>query len=133
MADDHRLAIEAADDRLLVVGDLADPLASEYLRMRSGLIDRLGVVRPAWRQCHVAGLLEQRYPAVPARGEQPEPVNEDNGCGFRGVRALDLRSLVLSDGRLGGRDGHLLLLVSRDNRTLRVRLQRRICCAAPTH
>ena len=44
-------------------------------------------------------------------------MNEDNGCGGRGVRALDLRCLMGSDGVLGGRDGHLLLLVSRDNRT----------------
>jgi len=102
-----------------VVGDLADPLAREHLRVLSGLGDRLGIVGPARCQGHVAGLFEQRDPAVPARRQQPEPVNEDNGCGARGVRALDLRGLVPSDGRLGGCGGHLLLLVSRHNRTVR--------------
>src|SRR5262249_6899978 len=58
----------------------------------------------------VACRLEQRDPAIPARGQQPEPVNEDNGSGARRVRALDLRCFVPGDGWLGGLDGHLFLL-----------------------
>jgi hypothetical protein len=57
-ADDHRLSIEAADDRLLVVGDLPDPLASEHLRVLPGLGNRLGIVRPAGCHAHVAGFFE---------------------------------------------------------------------------
>jgi hypothetical protein len=45
-------------------------------------------------------------------------VNEDDGCGFRGVGAVDLRRFVVSNGRRGGRDGHLLLLASRDSQDL---------------
>src|SRR5688572_16367576 len=56
VADDHRLPIKAADDRLLIVGDLADPLTCEHLRMRSGLGDCLGIVGPARGQPHVASL-----------------------------------------------------------------------------
>src|SRR6185369_3995065 len=37
----------------------------------------------------------------------PEPVNEDNGCGVRGVRAVDLRGLVLGDRMFGD---HVFLL-----------------------
>src|SRR5262249_52646453 len=61
-----------------------------------------------------------RHPAIPARGKQPKPVNEDNWCGVRGVCALDLRNLVISKCRLSG-DGHVLLLVSRDSRSSVVR------------
>src|SRR5215471_10236374 len=117
MTDDHGLPIQAVDDRLLVVCDLADSLAGEHLRVLSGRGDCLGIVGPARCHTHIAGLLEERYPAVPARGQQPEPVDEHDGCRARGVRALDLRYLVRSDGRLGDRDGHLLLLVSRDSST----------------
>ena len=84
------------------------------------------IIRPS--RCHpdVASLFEQRHPAVPARRQQPEPVNEDNGCGIRGVRALDLRCLVLRDGRLGGCDGHLLLLVFVTTGRYGSRRQRRV-------
>jgi hypothetical protein len=50
VADDDRLAVEPADDRLLVVGDLADALAGEDLRLLLSLRDRLRLVRPARRQ-----------------------------------------------------------------------------------
>src|SRR5262249_46052892 len=99
MADDHRLSLKAADDRLLVVCDLAYSLAGEYLRVRSGCGHCLWVVGPARCHAHEAGLLEQRHPAVPAGGQEPEPVNEDNGWGARSVRTFHLRCLVLSEGR----------------------------------
>src|SRR5262249_25366747 len=85
-------------------------------RVLSGLRDRLGIVGPARCHRHIAGLLEQLHPAIPARGQQPEPVNEDHRCGARSVRALDLLRLVLSDGRF---DGHLLLLVCPESGSLR--------------
>jgi len=69
VADDDWLPIQAADDRFLVVGDLADTLAREHLRVLFGLGDRLGIVGPARGQRHVANLLEQCHPAVPARGQ----------------------------------------------------------------
>jgi hypothetical protein len=42
VADDGRLVVQPADDLLVVVGDLADRLAGEHLRMGLGLLDRAG-------------------------------------------------------------------------------------------
>src|SRR5262249_3789863 len=87
----------------------------------------LWIVGPARRHPHVAGCLEECHPAVPARGKQPETMNEDNGPGAGGVRALDLCSLVISESRFGGRGVHVRLLVSCDSTTSVVRS----CCLRP--
>jgi hypothetical protein len=76
--------------RVVVVGDLLDPLAGEHLRVGVGLLDRLGVVGPAGRQRGEAGLLEHRGPSVPAGGKQPEAVDEDDRRPAGRVRPLDL-------------------------------------------
>jgi hypothetical protein len=117
VADDQGLAIQPADDPVLVVRDLVDPLAGEHLGVLSGLGDRVGVVRPS--RCHrdVTGLFEEGHPPVPARGQQPEPMNEDNGGRVGGVGTVDLCRFVVSHGRFGGRDGHLPLLVFGNSKT----------------
>ena len=51
------------------------------------------------RQRRVAGLLEDRRPAVPAARQQPEAVDEDDRRAPRRVRRLDLLRLVLGDRR----------------------------------
>jgi hypothetical protein len=76
VADDRRLAVQPADDGLEVVGDLPDRLAGEHLGMLGRLLDRLGVVRPAGGQGHIAVVLEQLGPAVPAVGQQPQAMHE---------------------------------------------------------
>ena len=97
--DDGRLLLEPADDRVEVVGDLADGLVREDLGVGVGLLHRVGVVRPARRQRGVAGLLEQRRPAVPAARQEPEAVDEDDRRQTGPVGAVDLLVVVLGDGR----------------------------------
>ena len=87
------------DDLVEVVGDLADGLVGEHLGVRVGLLDRLGVVGPAGRQRRVAGLLEDRRPAVPAARQQPQAVDEHDRLQAGRVRARDLLGLVLGDRR----------------------------------
>ena len=66
MADHRRLLLKLAD-RLDVVGrDLADALVREDLGMRLPLGHRLGIVGPPRLHGGVAGLLEDRGPAIPA-------------------------------------------------------------------
>jgi hypothetical protein len=48
VADHGRLAVERADDRLEVVGDLADALAREDVGVGVGLLDGLGIVQSPW-------------------------------------------------------------------------------------
>ena len=86
------LLVELADDLVEVVGDLADGLVGEHLGVGVGLLDGLGVVRPARRERGVAGLLEERRPAIPAARQQPEAVDEDDGrAGRSRSRARPLR------------------------------------------
>ena len=89
MTDDRRFAVELVDQVLDVVGDLADTLVGENIRVGVGLGDCLGIVGPAGLNRDVAGFLEQRGPAVPARGQQPAVHEHDWGVPG-GVRALDL-------------------------------------------
>src|SRR5262245_46536493 len=107
MADDHGLPIQAADDRFLVVGDFGDPLARKHLGVLPGLGDGLWIVGPARRDGNVTGFLEERHPAVPARRQQPEAMNEHDRRGFGRVRAVNLSAFVVSKGRFGGRHGAL--------------------------
>jgi hypothetical protein len=57
VSDDHRFPVQATDDRLFIVGDLADPLAREQLGVLSRLGDGVGIVRP---------------PGVDKRNREPE-------------------------------------------------------------
>jgi hypothetical protein len=99
VADDRRLPVQPSDDLLEVIGDLADRLAGERMRMGLGLLDRLRVVRPPGCHCHVAALLEEGRPAVPAVRKQPQPVDEDDRWLAGDVRLLALLQLVRRDGR----------------------------------
>ena len=87
-----------------VVGNLANRLVREHLRVRLRLLDRLRVVRPARRERGVAGLLEQRGPPIPAAREQPQAVDEHDRCLAGAVGLVDLLLLVL-----GERAGHAVL------------------------
>ena len=97
MADDRRFCGEPGDDRLLVVGDVADALAGEHARVLLRFRHAFGIVRPARRHRRVAGLLEQLRPAIPARGEKPQAVHEHDGRTARRVGPLDLRLLLVAD------------------------------------
>jgi hypothetical protein len=69
MTDDGRLALQLADHRFEVVGDLFDRLAGEDFGVRACLPDRLGIVWPARCQGGLARFLKEGLPAVPAAGQ----------------------------------------------------------------
>jgi len=71
VTDDDRLLRQPADDPVEVVRHLAHRLVREDPRVGVRLLDGFGIVRPAWRQRRVAGLLEDPGPAIPAAGQQP--------------------------------------------------------------
>src|SRR5438045_1468309 len=73
-----------------MVSDVSDGLVGEDFGMLVGLLDRLGVIGPSGCERCVAGLIENRRPAVPAMGQQPETVNEDDRCASAGVGLIDL-------------------------------------------
>jgi len=106
VADHRRLLIEPSDDPLEVVGDLADALVGEDLRVRLRLLDGLRIIGPARRDGDEAGLLEQRGPAVPAARQEPQPVDEDDRNASGTVRLLDLRRLVVAEHCRWGRISH---------------------------
>ena len=89
-----RLLVQGRDDLGRVIGDLLQGLVGEDLGFRPGDLDRFRIVRPVRRQRDVPGLLEQRGPAVPARGQQPQPVDEDHRRRRARIRALDLLALA---------------------------------------
>jgi hypothetical protein len=60
-----------------------------------GLLDRLGVVRPAGGQRHIAVVLEQLRPAIPAARQQPQAVDEHHWLAASLIGALALLQLVL--------------------------------------
>jgi hypothetical protein len=88
--DHGRLLLEPADHLGEVVGHLADRLAGEHLGVRPRLSDGFGIIRPPRRQCREAGLLEDGGPALPAAGQQPEAVDEDDRRPVGRVGAFDL-------------------------------------------
>jgi hypothetical protein len=90
VADHGRLAAELADDTRVVIGHLADGLVGEGLGVGDGLFDRVRVIRPARAHRRVAGLGEVLGPAIPAAGQQPEPVDEYDGRASARVGLLDL-------------------------------------------
>ena len=97
VADDRRLLGQASDDLVEVVGDLPHRLVGEHLGMGLGLLDGGRVVRPAGRERDVAGLLEQRRPAIPTARQQPQAVNEDHRRESTLVRARHLLGFVTGD------------------------------------
>src|ERR1700694_295307 len=65
VSDHGRLLLQLADHFRVMVGNLSDGLTGEYLRVLVGLVHRLGVIGPSRRERRVAGLLENRGPAIP--------------------------------------------------------------------
>ena len=122
VADDGRLLVQPPDDLLEVAGHLADRLAGEHLRMRLGLLDRVRIVWPSWGQGDEAVLLEYRHPAVPAAGQQPQPMNEHHRRSAGRVGRFALLELMLGDRHLrrrrvgsGGRHGRSASLWHHDS------------------
>jgi len=95
--DEGRLLRELADHVAEVVGDLPDALVGEHLGMLVRVLDGAGIIRPARREGGIARLLEHRTPAIPARRQQPEPVDEDDRCELRSIGFLDLLCFVVGD------------------------------------
>ena len=83
--DDDRRLVETGDDPGVVLGDLVDAEVGDRVRVLPRLFDRRSLVRPAGRAGSVAGRAEQLDPGLPARGVQPQAVDEDNWLGH--VRA----------------------------------------------
>jgi hypothetical protein len=75
-------AFELSDHCAEIVGDLADGLAREHVRAGVRLGDGVGIVGPPRGQRCVSRLLEQRRPPIPAAGEQPQAVAEDDKRDF---------------------------------------------------
>ena len=76
VAHDDRRRVEAADDRLVVVGDL---LEAEALQRRGVLADRLHVAvvdsGPAGGEHGVTATLEALLPALPAQRRHPQAMD----------------------------------------------------------
>ena len=66
MPDYGGLVLQRPDDLGEVVGYLSNRLVCEDFRLGVGLLDGRGVIRPPGCQRRIAGLLEERGPAVPA-------------------------------------------------------------------
>src|SRR5438067_10721546 len=90
MADDGGLRLELADGVNVVIRDLFDALVGKDLRVVLCLLNGVRVIWPARREGRVALLFEQRAPAVPTAGEEPEAVYEHDRLHSRGVGAVDL-------------------------------------------
>ena len=99
MADDGWLLVELLDHAVEMVGDVLDRLAREHARVRLCLRDGLGIVWPARSERRVAGLLEERLPAVPAARQQPQSVDENDRRAPRRVGVVDLLLFVLREVR----------------------------------
>jgi hypothetical protein len=97
MPDEGRLPLEPADHVTEVVGDLPDRLVGEDLGVPVGFIDGVGIVGPAGGKGDIACLLEDRPPAIPAAGQQPQTVDKHDRGEPRGVGLLDLGCLVIGN------------------------------------
>jgi hypothetical protein len=95
--DDRWLPVQGGDDLGRVIGDLLEGLLGEDFRFRPGDFDSFGIVRPVRGEGDVPGLLEHRGPGIPARRQQPEPVDEDHRRGVGRIRAIDLLALAFRD------------------------------------
>src|SRR5256885_15981685 len=106
MADQGRLLVEPADDLGVAVRDLSYRLVRENLGVGVRLFDGVRITRPARANRRVPGLFEERCPAVPAAGQQPQTVDENDRREPRRVGAFEL----LIDSRGSRRNRHALLL-----------------------
>ena len=95
--DDRRLLRELADHVLEVIGDLADRLAGEHLRMGVRLVDGLGIVGPARRERRVTRLLEELRQRSQLLGSSHRPWTKTTGVWPDALAAFDLGRLVLGD------------------------------------
>ncbi len=62
-----------------MIRDLGDAVAGRLLRVRTGFVDGVGAARPRRSDRAEACLTEKIDPRLPARGVDPEAVDEDNG------------------------------------------------------
>src|SRR5712692_1806021 len=76
MADDGGLPLELTDGVDIVLRHLLDALVGKDLRVLLGRLDGVRLIGPDRRERGVALLFEQRSPAVPTAGEEPEAVYE---------------------------------------------------------
>src|SRR2546421_3262742 len=90
MADDGGLPLELMDGVDIVLRHLLDALVGKDLRVTLGLLDGVRVIGPARRESRVALLLEERTPAVPTAGEEPQAVDEHDRLLPLRVGAVDL-------------------------------------------
>jgi hypothetical protein len=67
--ENRRLLVQPGNDLGGVIGDLSQSLLGEDFWVRPRTFDRFRIIWPARRQRDVPGLLEQRGPALPARGQ----------------------------------------------------------------
>ena len=78
VADEGGLGIEQPDHVGQVVGDVLDRLLGEDIGVGVRLGDGLRIVGPARGERAVAGCLEGLPPPIPASGEEPQAVDEDD-------------------------------------------------------
>ena len=78
MTDNGGPRLELSDRVGVVIGDLLDPLAGEDLRVILSLCDGLRVIGPTWRERGIAAFFKELAPVVPAAGEEPEAMHEDD-------------------------------------------------------
>ncbi len=85
MADDNGRSAERLNDPGDVIDDVIDTEIGHSIRVIAGLRDRCALTRPAGRHRVVTCLAKELEPRVPARGVQPETVNEYDWrtCGHR--------------------------------------------------
>src|SRR5258708_7278045 len=96
-----RLAVAASNSGTPEgVGDLAGRFMGEPFRVGVRLADCLGIVGPAGSHRRETGLIEDVRPAIPAAGQQPQAMYEDNGRAAARIGFLDL--LVDRDARWRG-------------------------------
>ena len=65
-------------------------LVGKDLGVRVCFLDGVRIVRPAWLDRRVAGLLEHVCPTVPAARQKPETMDKDDRRAARAVCALNL-------------------------------------------
>jgi hypothetical protein len=78
VTDEHRRAVERRDDAFHVGDDVVDALIRDRARVGARCGNARWLFRPARRDGRVALGPEQIAPGRPARGMQPEPVNEND-------------------------------------------------------
>ncbi len=90
MADDGGLGLELADGANIVIRYLLDMLVGKDLRVVLCLLNGFRIIWPARRERGVALRFEQRAPAVPTAGKEPQAVYKHDGLQPRVVGSIDL-------------------------------------------